>query len=798
MASDESSMAARVPLLGCLCLVLLSCCTVSGESYVGSTAVSVARRDERTVVAHTEYGEISSVDVGYGRRGTYHLQFITLEPNSLFLPVLLHAEMVLYVHTGSGRLTWVDEDDTRRIDIRRGDVYRLPPGTIFHIQSDLQPQQRGEKLGIHAIFINMEESYCESPVGEYSSVGDLLRGFDRKVLQEAFKVPAELVDEILNATRPPAIIRAGATATSLPKKQVFWEWEARILKSYLVGGESLNKNKKKTKAFNVFDADKDFENCNGWSLTVTKNDLRALKHADIGVFMVNLTKGSMMGPHWNPHATEVAIVLHGQGMIRVVCASSSSKESECKNTRLSVKKGDVFMVQRFHPMAQMSYNNESFVFMGFSTAPGRNYPQFFAGRSSVLQAIGREVLSVSFNVPNTTVEKLMETQTDSVILECTSCAEEEERLMKEEIEREKERREEEEERRRREEEEERRKAEEERRKEEEEEERRKEEEEEEEERRQGREEEEWRRRRSEEAKREEEEAKRQEAEMERRQREAAARGGGRSVIKEWEEEEEERRKEEEEEEEERRQGREEEEWRRRRSEEAKREEEEAKRQEAEMERRQREAAARGGGRSVIKEWEEEEKRKRGEKEGRPEEEGQPGRRRKEEEEVVECRKEVERRKEMERRKRMEEEEEKRRQQREEKEWRKRSEEAKREEEGAKGQEEEMERRQREAAARGGRPSAAREWEKEEQRKEEEEEEEVQPGRRRKEEEEERRRQQPEEEWSGRKSEEEWSRRRSEKAKREEKEAKIQEAEMERWQREGAGRGGGGKVKVEKF
>ncbi|KAK4774050.1 hypothetical protein SAY87_029069 [Trapa incisa] len=754
MASDESSMAVRVPLLGCLCLVLLSCCTVSGESYVGSTAVSVARRDERTVVAHTEYGEISSVDVGYGRRGTYHLQFITLEPNSLFLPVLLHADMILispFLVSGSGRLTWVDEDDTRRIDIRRGDVYRLPPGTIFHIQSDLQPQQRGEKLGIHAIFTNMEESYCESPVGEYSSVGDLLRGFDRKVLQEAFKVPAELVDEILNATRPPAIIRAGATATSLPKKQVFWEWEARILKSYLVGGESLNKNKKKTKAFNVFDADKDFENCNGWSLTVTKKDLRALKHADIGVFMVNLTKGSMMGPHWNPHATEVAIVLHGQGMIRVVCASSSSKESECKNTRLSVKKGDVFMVQRFHPMAQMSYNNESFVFMGFSTAPGRNYPQFFAGRSSVLQAVGREVLSVSFNVPNTTVEKLMETQTDSVILECTSCAEEEERLMKEE------RREEEEEQRRREEEERRKEAEEERRR---------------------REEEERRKEEEEERRRREEEERRKEAEEERRKEEEEERR----------KEEEEKRQEEEEEEEERRQGREEEEWRRRRSEEAKREEEEAKRQEAEMERRQREAAARGGGRSVIKEWEEEEKGKRGEKEGRPEEEGQPGRRRKEEEEVVECRKEVERRK------RMEEEEEKRRQQREEKEWRKR----RSEEEGEKGQEEEMERRQREAAARGGRPSAAREWEKEEQRKKEEEEEEVQPERRREEEEEERRRQQPEEEWSGRKSEEEWSRRRSEKAKREEKEAKIQEAEMERWQREGAGRGGGGKVKVEKF
>lgn len=82
-----------------LCFLLLSGCYVYGDSSVG-TAISMVRRDERMVIAETEYGEISAVEIGFGRRGTYHLQFITLEPNSLFLPVLLHADMVLYVHTG--------------------------------------------------------------------------------------------------------------------------------------------------------------------------------------------------------------------------------------------------------------------------------------------------------------------------------------------------------------------------------------------------------------------------------------------------------------------------------------------------------------------------------------------------------------------------------------------------------------------------------------------------------------------------------------------------------------------------
>ncbi|XP_030529638.1 vicilin-like seed storage protein At2g18540 [Rhodamnia argentea] len=500
----------------------------------------VARREERMPIAATEYGEISAVQVSDGASGVYHLQFITLEPNALFLPVLLHSDMVLYVHTGSGRLNWVDENDAKRIDLRRGDIYALPAATIFHVQSSLEPER--EKLRIHAIFANSEEDmFFEPSIGAYSSIGDLLRGFDSKVLQEAFKVPEEVVKEIISATRPPPIVHAG-DATVSERRTKYWEWEARFLKTYLSSTGYLTQgpgSNKKRKTFNLFDADRDFENCNGWSLTVTRKDLHVLKHSNVGVFMVNLTKGSMMGPHWNPRATEIAIVLQGKGMIRVVC-SSTAKESECKNTRFKVNEGDVFIVPRFHPMAQMSFNNESIVFMGFSTSTKTNYPQFLAGKSSILQALDRDILAAAFNVADATIGRILAWQTDSIILDCTSCAEEEERIMEEGIE--KERRQEEEEAKRREEEEEEERA-------------RKREEEEEEERERERQ--------------EEEERERQRQEEEERGRE----GGG------------EEREQEEERERWERQRREE---RRRREEAAEREQEEARKQEEEMQRRREE------------------------------------------------------------------------------------------------------------------------------------------------------------------------------------------------------------------
>lgn len=56
--------------------------------------------EEGRTVAETDAGKISAVDVSDGYNGTYHLQFITMEPSSLFLPVLLQSDMIIYVHTG--------------------------------------------------------------------------------------------------------------------------------------------------------------------------------------------------------------------------------------------------------------------------------------------------------------------------------------------------------------------------------------------------------------------------------------------------------------------------------------------------------------------------------------------------------------------------------------------------------------------------------------------------------------------------------------------------------------------------
>ncbi|XP_010414399.1 PREDICTED: vicilin-like seed storage protein At2g18540 [Camelina sativa] len=693
------SRSTLLPLSVFVYLITLFLCTQSFPDQNGLVSSSfssplLVKRDQRMPIVTTDFGEISAVQIGDG----YHLQFITLEPNALLLPLLLHSDMVLFVHTGSGTLNWVEEESERRLELRRGDVYRLRSGSVFYVHSDLERDDVQEKLRVYAIF-DVGKCLNDPCLGAYSSIRDLLLGFDDRTLRSAFAVHGDVLSKIRDAAKPPLIINA------LPKNRTQGseedKWQSRLVRlfvrvedvaDHLAMKPIVDANKKKTRTFNVFESDPDFENNNGRSIVVDDKDLDALKGSRFGFFMVNLTEGSMMAPHWNPSACEISIVLQGEGMIRVVNQQSlSSCKNNSNSERFMVEEGDVFVVPKFHPMAQMSFENSSFVFMGFSTSVKANHPQFLVGQSSVLKVLDREVLAVSFNLNNETIKGLLEAQKESVILDCVSCAEGELAKLTREIEERKRREEEEIERKRKEAEERKRKREEEekRRREEEEAERRRKEEEarrreeerkrEEEKRRREEEEAERRRKEEEEARRREEERKREEEEAKRREEERKKREEEAEEARKREEEREREKEKAKRQEEERRRREEEEKEARKREEEREKEEEMAKKREEERQQRERE--------EVERKKREEEARKREEEMAKRREEQE--RKRREEEEMAKRQEEARHRKEK------EEVERKRR----EEEAMRREEERKKEEEAARRAEEERRKREEEEAKR---------------------------------------------------------------------------------------------------
>lgn len=55
-------------------------------------------------------------------------------------------------NAGSGRLSFTEGGEMRRLSLRRGDLYRLEEGSIFFLQSNLEAER--EKLRVYAIFAN--------------------------------------------------------------------------------------------------------------------------------------------------------------------------------------------------------------------------------------------------------------------------------------------------------------------------------------------------------------------------------------------------------------------------------------------------------------------------------------------------------------------------------------------------------------------------------------------------------------------------------------------------------------------
>ncbi|KAL8246923.1 hypothetical protein R6Q59_008139 [Mikania micrantha] len=403
---------------------------VHGGSVAGPVPVSdgpKVRKDERWPLVSSQFGEISAVKISDGNNKCYCLHFITMNPRSLFLPVYLRSEMVLYVNTGSGTLSWInvkkDDDKLQQVRLKRGDIYRLSAETVFYIQNNVESSAyQPQKLQIYAIFPGSEvELHIDQFVEVYTGFHDLVLGFDNQLLQSTFSVPEEVIEELRAGEKQPLIVEGQSEPDASS-----WDvgsWVVRALTG--TNNHDILKAENNKKTYNVFKEDHDVETCYGWSVIVTRKELDVLKHTNFGVFMVNLAKGSMMAPHWNPTGVEIGIVLHGQGEIQMVCPSSFADEIECKNSRLMVEEGDVFVVPRYHPMAEISFNNDSFVFMGFMLKQKNESPQYLSGKLSILQRLDRKVLEKSFNAKNTTIDWVLSNKKEDIIYECILCAEEE-------------------------------------------------------------------------------------------------------------------------------------------------------------------------------------------------------------------------------------------------------------------------------------------------------------------------------------------------------------------------------------
>uniref|UniRef100_A0A0D9VTR5 Cupin type-1 domain-containing protein n=1 Tax=Leersia perrieri TaxID=77586 RepID=A0A0D9VTR5_9ORYZ len=404
------------------------------------------------------------------REGLMHIGFITMEPKTLFVPQYVDSNLILFVFLGEVKVGWIHKDELVEKNLKMGDILHIDAGSTFYLVNSGKGQRLKIIFSIDASdsigFSPYQAFFLGGGGGAAGHPQSVLAGFDPKTLVIAFNTTYEELEQTLLApkTKGPIMYyttepmsggeehreqtaqrgvwykgaqrgeaaaaghwspvgRGGEEEPSVyePTSST-WSWRNLVARLLGVGGggESnsmdAQQNKKKDKTvrapepYNLYESGSGFKNTYGSSVAVDKHDYEPLGHSDFGIYLVNLSAGSMMAPHVNPRATEYGIVLRGAGCIQVVFPNGTLAMSA------TVRAGDVFYIPRYFPFCQVASLGGPFVFFGFTTSARRNHPQFLVGSSSVLRTLLGPELAAAFGVPEKEMRKLVLSQKEAVIL----------------------------------------------------------------------------------------------------------------------------------------------------------------------------------------------------------------------------------------------------------------------------------------------------------------------------------------------------------------------------------------------
>ncbi|KAJ1297241.1 hypothetical protein BS78_01G362500 [Paspalum vaginatum] len=394
------------------------------------------------------------------RKGLMHIGFITMEPKTLFVPQYLDSSITLFVQRGEVKVGYIYEDELVERKLKLGDVLHIDAGSTFYMVNT----GKGQRLQI-ICSIDASDSLGFGPpyqsfyLGGAGHAASVLAGFEQRTLAVAFNDTDDGLAGILRGHTGGPIVyyttepgsggkeeRAAAqgegngvrdrgacckgTAASWraggrgeedddecgSDARPTWSWR-KLVSRFIggtVGGAAAEANKKKgggaPEPYNLYDSKPGFRNTYGWTIAVDKHQYEPLKHSDIGVYLVNLTAGSMLAPHVNPRATEYGVVLGGKGKIQVVFPNGTLAMSAV------VRAGDVFWIPRYFPFCQVASRGGAFEFFGFTTSARRNRPQFLAGATSVLRTMLGPELAAGFDTREKDFSKLVKAQNESLIL----------------------------------------------------------------------------------------------------------------------------------------------------------------------------------------------------------------------------------------------------------------------------------------------------------------------------------------------------------------------------------------------
>ncbi|KAJ0975487.1 hypothetical protein J5N97_017452 [Dioscorea zingiberensis] len=408
-----------------------------GEEKVGGsdceTSIFILNKFKKVI--KSEGGEVKVVS-GYRWKGDLnpmHIGFVSMEPNTLFIPQYIDANLILFIQTGEVKVGWIHKDKLVEAKLKMGDVSVIPAGSAFYFINVGNDEKLRMICSINAAGTSGWKSYQSFFIGGGKNPTSVITGFGIKTLTTAFNVTMDELSCLTKQKQGPIIFMSNKTKEQ-PQSQLLssmvklklkqqqqiededqeidddddddddddnddkeyeesykaWSWRKRlnsiIGKQWRKGGRVHS-----PEPYNLYGNEPSFCNDYGSSISIDRRQYSPLKLTGTSIYFCEPHSRLDVGTALKPNGLrEYGIILKGTGIIQVVFPNGTNAMTA------KVRAGDVFWVPRYFPFCQIASMDGSLEFFGYTTSEKKNRPQFLIGASSVLKNMMGPELAAAF------------------------------------------------------------------------------------------------------------------------------------------------------------------------------------------------------------------------------------------------------------------------------------------------------------------------------------------------------------------------------------------------------------------
>ncbi|GJP52261.1 hypothetical protein CLOM_g11394 [Closterium sp. NIES-68] len=350
---------------------------------------------------------------------------MTIEPESMSLPMYSNDEEVSYVVEGEARAGLISPEGIRTNvrRLRKGDAFAFPRGWGRWIWNDGK-----EPLRIISIADTSKEAHrgrytAFSLVGaQKGKFGGILHGFSHRVLARAWGVEEGDVQTLLQGQKDAAIVKVDPgkvasgdlDAMDAPAAASAAAAAAAAHTDAAAAAAGAAADSEGTVAFgdfvyNLIDEQPSIDTARGGTLTSANGfKLPVFRHLGVAAARIDLMPNAVAAPHWLSNSATVHFMTRGSGRFEITYPDGR------KALRRRVNAGDVIVVPADFPHAVVA-SGEGLEYVALSPK-SKPKPGFLAGSNSVYSALPTAVLRAAFNVDGALVAKLQGSREDEYVI----------------------------------------------------------------------------------------------------------------------------------------------------------------------------------------------------------------------------------------------------------------------------------------------------------------------------------------------------------------------------------------------